>query len=224
MAFSLKNAEVTYLRMVNKVFSTQIGRNMEIYVDDMLIKSREAEDHEANLWESFENMRRNKLWLNPDNQKNAQRLIGKIAALTWFTSRTRDQSLPFFKAIKKGKELDLAVSQYALSRVLIREEDKVQRLVYYVSRVMRGAETMSSQTNSVEVITDQPLQQILENPSRSGWILKWAIELNEFDLRYRLRTSIKAQAIADFMVECTHGPEEAASELISLIEASQKRV
>ncbi|GAA0166524.1 hypothetical protein LIER_21660 [Lithospermum erythrorhizon] len=46
--------------------TTLIGWNMEIYADDMLIKSREAEHHEANLRKSFENLRRNKLRLNPD--------------------------------------------------------------------------------------------------------------------------------------------------------------
>ncbi|GAA0144502.1 hypothetical protein LIER_04932 [Lithospermum erythrorhizon] len=66
MAFGLNNPGATYQRMVNKVFSTQIGRNMEIYVDDMLIKNWEAYNHEANLRESFENLRRYTLWLNPN--------------------------------------------------------------------------------------------------------------------------------------------------------------
>ncbi|GAA0160657.1 hypothetical protein LIER_39079 [Lithospermum erythrorhizon] len=66
MAFGLKNARATYQRMVNKVFSTHIGRNMEIYVDDMLIKIREEGEHETNLHERFDNLRRYKLWLNPD--------------------------------------------------------------------------------------------------------------------------------------------------------------
>ncbi|GAA0163838.1 hypothetical protein LIER_19612 [Lithospermum erythrorhizon] len=65
-AFGLKNAGSTYQRMVNNVFSTQIGPNMKIYVDDMLIKSRKREDHQANLRESFKNLRRNKLRLNLD--------------------------------------------------------------------------------------------------------------------------------------------------------------
>ncbi|GAA0159451.1 hypothetical protein LIER_16221 [Lithospermum erythrorhizon] len=60
----LKNTWATYQLMVNKVLSTQIGRNMEIYVDDMLIKSWDVEDHEANLRESFENVRRKNLKLN----------------------------------------------------------------------------------------------------------------------------------------------------------------
>ncbi|GAA0175950.1 hypothetical protein LIER_29032 [Lithospermum erythrorhizon] len=59
MAFGLKNLGATYQRMVKKVFSTQIARNMAIYVDDMLIKSRKAADHKANLWESFQNLRSN---------------------------------------------------------------------------------------------------------------------------------------------------------------------
>ncbi|GAA0154389.1 hypothetical protein LIER_12384 [Lithospermum erythrorhizon] len=53
----------------------------------------------------------------------------------------------------------------------------------------------------VDVDMDQPLRQILVNPSRFRQIVKWAIELSEFDLRYKSRTSIKAQMLADFMVE-----------------------
>ena len=41
MPFGLKNAGATYQRLVNKMFNKQIGRNMEVYVDDMLVKSKE---------------------------------------------------------------------------------------------------------------------------------------------------------------------------------------
>ena len=41
MPFGLKNAGTTYQRLVNKMFSKQIGRNMEVYMDDMLVKSKE---------------------------------------------------------------------------------------------------------------------------------------------------------------------------------------
>ena len=41
MPFRLKNAGATYQRLVNKMFSKQIGRNMEVYTDDMLVKSKE---------------------------------------------------------------------------------------------------------------------------------------------------------------------------------------
>ncbi|GAA0150311.1 hypothetical protein LIER_09278 [Lithospermum erythrorhizon] len=66
MAFGLKNVGARYQRMVNKVLSKQIGRDMEIYVDDMLITSQEAQDHEVNLRESFKNLRKYIFRLNPD--------------------------------------------------------------------------------------------------------------------------------------------------------------
>ena len=49
MPFGLKNVGVTYQRLVNKMFSKQIKRNMEVYVDDMLVKSKEESTHLNNL-------------------------------------------------------------------------------------------------------------------------------------------------------------------------------
>ncbi|GAA0163880.1 hypothetical protein LIER_19647 [Lithospermum erythrorhizon] len=40
MSFVLKNARATYQRIVNAIFEPQVGRNMEIYMDDMLVKSK----------------------------------------------------------------------------------------------------------------------------------------------------------------------------------------
>ena len=57
MSFGLKNARATYQRLVNKMFSKQIGRNMEVYVDDMLVKSKEELTHLDNLEETFTTLR-----------------------------------------------------------------------------------------------------------------------------------------------------------------------
>ncbi|GAA0151850.1 hypothetical protein LIER_10478 [Lithospermum erythrorhizon] len=53
----LKNPWATYQRMVNRVFKEQIGRNMEIYVDDILVKSRRSDDHLGNLRETLDVLR-----------------------------------------------------------------------------------------------------------------------------------------------------------------------
>ena len=53
MPFGLKNAGVTYQRLVNRMFKDQIGRTMEVYVDDMLVKSRQSNDHIRDLAEMF---------------------------------------------------------------------------------------------------------------------------------------------------------------------------
>ena len=65
MPFGLKNVGATYQRLVNKIFQDQIDRNMEVYVDDMLVKSIEAEEHIKDLQEAFGTLRKHRMKLNP---------------------------------------------------------------------------------------------------------------------------------------------------------------
>ena len=64
MPFGLKNVGATYQRLVNHMFRPQIGRNVEVYVDDML-KSLDEERHLEDLQETFEMLKRYKMKLNP---------------------------------------------------------------------------------------------------------------------------------------------------------------
>ena len=64
MPFSLKNAGATFQRMVNKMFKDKIGKNVEIYVNDMIVKSRRVEEHPKDLREVLEILRRFNLKLN----------------------------------------------------------------------------------------------------------------------------------------------------------------
>ena len=57
MSFGLKNLGAIYQRLVNKMFSRQIRGNMEVYVDDMLVKSKEEDTHLDVLKESFTTLR-----------------------------------------------------------------------------------------------------------------------------------------------------------------------
>ena len=65
MPFGLKNAGATYQMLVNKMFSNQIRRNMEVYVDDMLVKSKEKLTHLDDLREMFATLRQYQMKLNP---------------------------------------------------------------------------------------------------------------------------------------------------------------
>ncbi|XP_019182148.1 PREDICTED: uncharacterized protein LOC109177291 [Ipomoea nil] len=127
--------------------------------------------------------------------------------------------------------LYLAASAKAVSSVLVREEERVQHPVYYVSRSLKAAETRYTalekivyalvvtvrklapyfQAHTVRVLTDQPLGNVLRNPMSSGRLVKWAVELTQYGIEYQPRPSIKGQALADFLVECTASEEEKES-------------
>ena len=64
MPFGLKNIGATYQRLVNRMFSHQIGRNVEVYVDDMLVKSKDEANHLDDLKETFNTLRKYNMKLN----------------------------------------------------------------------------------------------------------------------------------------------------------------
>src|SRR6266540_4149278 len=65
MPFGLKNVSATYQRAIQRSLHDQLDRNVEAYVDDIIIKSRVKEDLLSDLSETFENLRRFRWKLNP---------------------------------------------------------------------------------------------------------------------------------------------------------------
>ena len=61
----MKNAGATYHRLVSMMFKEMIGKTMEVYIDDMLVKRLKAIDHVAHLEETFGIIRRHRMTLNP---------------------------------------------------------------------------------------------------------------------------------------------------------------
>ncbi|XP_066160631.1 uncharacterized protein [Oryza sativa Japonica Group] len=66
MPFGLRNAGATFARLVYKVLGKQLGRNMEAYVDDIVVKSRKAFDHAIDLQKTFDSLRTAGIRLNPE--------------------------------------------------------------------------------------------------------------------------------------------------------------
>ena len=66
MPFGLKNAGATFQRLMNRMFVHQIGRNVQVYVDDMLVKSIWEDDHLSDLQETFDTFRSYNMKLNPN--------------------------------------------------------------------------------------------------------------------------------------------------------------
>ena len=64
MPFGFKNTGSTYQRMVTKMFEPQLGKNIEVYIDDMVVKSKVVSEHVGDLENIFKIMRKHKLHLN----------------------------------------------------------------------------------------------------------------------------------------------------------------
>ena len=127
--------------------------------------------------------------------------------------------------------LYIAVSQAAVSAALVRNDGGSQRPVYFISRAFREAEERYPpmeklalalitaarklkpyfQAHIIVVLTDQPLKKAMSSLEAAGRMALWAIELNEFNVQYRLRTAIKGQVVADFIAEYTQ-PEDKGAE------------
>ena len=65
MPFGLKNAGATYQRLVTKMFKPLLGKTMEVYIDDMLVKSKQRPDHVTHVQEAFDLLRAYSMKLNP---------------------------------------------------------------------------------------------------------------------------------------------------------------
>ncbi|XP_074352696.1 uncharacterized protein LOC141691843 [Apium graveolens] len=132
-------------------------------------------------------------------------------------------SPPILSNPKEGETLVLylAVSDFAVSAVLVREEDSIYLPVYYVSKRLADAETRYTsleklayalilasrklrpyfQAHRIEVRTSYPLRQVMYKPESSSRMLKWTVELGQFEVDYKPRTAIKGQALTDFLLE-----------------------
>ena len=272
MPFGFKNAGATYQMLVNRMFQKKIGTTMEVYIDDMLVKSTTAELHIAHLFEAFQILRNCNMKLNPakcafgvsaekflgfivnhreieanpdkikvvldmpspSGIKEVQRLTGRIAALSRFVSRASDKCQPFFQVLKKAFQWDtkceealsalktylssppilvspikgelltlyLAVSDFSASAVLVRDKERVEKLILALVTAARMLRPYF-QAHTIEVPTEYLMNQVLHKPETSERLMKWAIKLSEFDIRYKPKTAIKGQVLADFVMEFT---------------------
>ncbi|XP_068500838.1 uncharacterized protein [Phaseolus vulgaris] len=299
MPFGLKNAGATYQRLMDKVLAPMLGRNVQAYVDDMVVTLHDRRQHTTDLEELFATISKYRLKLNPEkcvfgveagkflgfmltergieanpdkcaaiiamrsptSVKEVQQLTGGMAALSRFVSAGGEKGHPYFQCLKRNSRfawtdeceaafiklkeylatppvlckpvagvplrLYFAVTERAISSVLVQEQDQVQNPIYFVSKALQGPETRYQSLEkaalavvfsarrlrhyfhsfTVVVMTNLPIQKVLQKPDVAGRMVRWAVELSEFEIQYEARGSIKGQVYADFVAELSLGGE-----------------
>ena len=121
--------------------------------------------------------------------------------------------------------LYFVVTEWAISSVLVHEQDQVQKPIYFMSKALRGPKLRYQSLEkaalavvfsarrlchyfhsfTVVVMTNLPIQKVLQKSNVAGRMVRWAVELSEFDIRYEPRGSIKGQVYADFVTELSPG-------------------
>ena len=129
MPFGLKNVGAMYQRLVNQMFNKQIGRNVEVYVDNMLVKSKEKKDHLDDLKETFNTLRPYSMKLNPSKCAfgvSSRKFLGFMVSQKGIKANPEkvrailEMSSP--KTIKEVQSLTGRVA--ALNRFILKATDK----------------------------------------------------------------------------------------------------
>ncbi|GJU17982.1 reverse transcriptase domain-containing protein [Tanacetum coccineum] len=177
MPFGLKNAGATYQRLVDKAFQKQIGRNLEVYVDDLVIKSRTEHEIIRDIEETFKTLREINMKLNRKkcafgieegmflgykvNTQGIKVCLDKVDAVL---------ALPSPKCLKDVQKLNGKLA--SLNRFLAKSTKK-----------------------SLPLIAELPT---LTAPIEKEELVVYLVAEKE---AYRPRTSVKGQILSDFIVE-----------------------
>nr|AAU90124.1 putative polyprotein [Oryza sativa Japonica Group] len=264
----------------------QIGRNVEAYVDDLVVKTRNQETLLSDLAETFESLRSARIKLNPDKcvfGVPAGKLLGFLVS-----ARGIEADPEKIRAIERMRPPSKLRDVVSAALVVERDEDNPHSAHPHPVSTRPGREQggedpepnggprpptagagpppacptvpgapdpqdgpgatagrprlspSDPEVNGTEaecaprglseeerpgdaargeedrprrkalrvtVVTSYPLGQILHNREGTGRVVRWAIELSEFDLHFEPRHAIKSQALADFVAEWTPAPE-----------------
>nr|CAN79110.1 hypothetical protein VITISV_001311 [Vitis vinifera] len=195
--------------------------DVEVYVDDMIVKSRGRVDHLDALERFFERIRKFRLRLNPKKLteicKPIFRLLRKNQPTVW-----NDDCQFAFEKIKEyllsppvlvpptpGRPLllYLSVSDMALGCMLAQIDDLgKERAIYYLSKRMldtslgyQEIEALHDRVLNAFDIRLDPLRYLFDRPALTGRLMRWLVLLTEFDIQYVSQKSIKGSIVADHL-------------------------
>ncbi|XP_055961040.1 uncharacterized protein LOC126672772 [Mercurialis annua] len=225
---------------MNHVFKDQLGKNVEVYVDDIVVKSKGIEDHTGDLAETFEKLKGFNLKLNPEKCVFAVRsgkFLGHLISEKGIEANPEKiEAVMNMKApssVKEVQKLNGRVTALGSTPPVLGRPESGEILYLYLSvndettaAVLVKEDKVAAEklrryfeAHIIVVQTNQPLRKALQRPEMSGRLVRWSVQLGGYDIRYEPRPALKAQVLADFIAETTASdqPEEPDEQLLQWV-------
>ncbi|EOY10468.1 Uncharacterized protein TCM_025829 [Theobroma cacao] len=211
-----KNAGATYQQAMVTFFHDMMHREVEVYVDDMIVKARKIEDHTTNLKRLFKRLREFQLRLNP-----AKCIFGVTSKkLLGFVINKRGTEVDPDKLLRKhnlgawNEECQVTfdnVKEYLLSLLVLVPPVAERPLLLYLT------------------VNEGSMGCVLGQHDETGKVARWQMLLSEYDIVYVSQKAIKGSAITDFLakrVEKDYEPMEfefSDEDLMSICQTSEEK-
>ncbi|XP_059650555.1 uncharacterized protein LOC132296362 [Cornus florida] len=197
MPFGLKNAGATYQRLVSKIFKDQMGKTVEAYIDDMVVKNKKAAEHLEHLQDVFGVLRRYGMKLNPTKcsfDVSSGQFLGYVVNNRGIkASPAQAEALIKNAEPRTIKEVQALTGRIAaLSRFISKLSDRCKPFFDTIrghGKQVWGMSNESIATNAVLVRCDEGKQFPV-------------FYVNKTMAEPKRRTFIKGQAVTDFLLEC----------------------
>ncbi|XP_042436973.1 uncharacterized protein LOC122022935 [Zingiber officinale] len=221
MPFGLRNAGATYQRMMDKIFREQAGCNVEVYGDDILIKSPLVANLIDDVEETCGTLRQYGLKLNPFKYlfgAKGGKFLGYLVTERGIEANPEkwdEECTRAFKELKKYLEtlpslfkpvtreplwVYLFVTPEVVGAGVESRYTTLEKLVYGLVLMARCLRPYFL-AHPIMVLTNSTMDKALTNMEVAGRRIKWMTELGEYNITYQPCTAIKAQALADFLTE-----------------------
>ncbi|XP_027174389.1 uncharacterized protein LOC113774008 [Coffea eugenioides] len=263
MPFGLKNAGATYQRAMQSIFDDMLHKNIECYVNDLVVKSKKRSNHLEDLRQVFDRLRRYQLKMNPlkcafgvtsgkflgfvvrhrsieiDQAKidailrmpeprdihELKSFQGRLAYLRRFISNLAGRCQPFSCLMKKDVSFQWAeacsnafnsIKSYLMKAPVLAALIHGKPLLLYITAQERSVGALLAQENnegkeklkhyfqahSVRLISRaNPIKYVTSRPVLSDRLVRWYLQLQQFEIIYVPQKAVKGQVLADFLAD-----------------------
>ncbi|KAK1651469.1 hypothetical protein QYE76_069274 [Lolium multiflorum] len=209
MTFGLKNAGATYQRAMNYIFHDLIGKLVEIYIDDVVVKSVSMDGHLGDLRRVLDRTRKFGLRMNPKKCAfgvTAGQFLGFLVHERGIEIGLKSQeAVRTMKPPTTKKELQCLIGKinFVRRRMLDAETRylEIEKLCLCLFFTCTKIQHILLKAEIIVICKSDVIKHMLSAPILKGRLGKWMFALSEFDIRYQPAKAVKGQALADLIAE-----------------------